>query len=88
MAVISSAKTELRKYLDEERLERKQQLDILSWWKMEQYHHPVFSRLACDEFLFLLVIDQYRSYLLPETVHSAPFKWYYAPGIGFLAKEL
>ena len=51
---ILSAKYELRKYLDEERLERKQELDVLSRWKIEQFHYPGLSRLTCDVLTILV----------------------------------
>ncbi|XP_040361763.1 zinc finger BED domain-containing protein RICESLEEPER 2-like [Rosa chinensis] len=80
----SSIKTELSKYLDEARLERKQELDVLSWWKMEQIRYPILFHLARDvltipistvasESAFSIggrVLDQYRSSLLPDTVQA------------------
>ena len=51
---ILSTKSELRKNLDEEKLERKQELDILSRWKIEQFHYPVISRLTCDALTILV----------------------------------
>ncbi|XP_040374613.1 zinc finger BED domain-containing protein RICESLEEPER 2-like [Rosa chinensis] len=80
----SSMKTELSKYLDEVRLERKQELDVLSWWKMEQIRYPILFHLARDvltipistiasESAFSIggrVLDQYRSSLLPDTVQA------------------
>nr|XP_028944496.1 zinc finger BED domain-containing protein DAYSLEEPER-like [Malus domestica] len=77
-------KTELNLYLEEKRLDRKQELDILSWWKLEQFRYPVLSRMASDvltipistvasESAFSIsgrVLDQYRSSLLPETVQA------------------
>ncbi|KAM5562149.1 zinc finger BED domain-containing protein DAYSLEEPER-like [Rosa sericea] len=80
----SSMKTELSKYLDEERLERKQELDVLSWWKMEHIRYPILFHLARDvltipistvasESTFSIggrVLDQYRSSLLPDTVQA------------------
>ncbi|KAM5583930.1 zinc finger BED domain-containing protein DAYSLEEPER-like [Rosa sericea] len=80
----SSIKTELSKYLDEARLERKQELDVLSWWKMEQIRYPILFHLARDVFTILIsivasesafsiggrVLDQYCSSLLPDTVQA------------------
>ncbi|KAL6141558.1 hypothetical protein ACLB2K_059846 [Fragaria x ananassa] len=81
----SSVKSELQKYLDEERLDRKtKEFDVLSWWKMEQLRYPVLGHLACDvltipistvasESAFSIagrVLDQNRSSLLPETVQA------------------
>ncbi|XP_048445568.1 zinc finger BED domain-containing protein DAYSLEEPER-like isoform X4 [Pyrus x bretschneideri] len=80
----SVEKTELHLYLEEKRLDRKQELDILSWWKLEQFRYPVLSCMAFDvltipistvasESVFSIsgrVLDQYRSSLLPETVQA------------------
>ncbi|XP_050155656.1 zinc finger BED domain-containing protein DAYSLEEPER-like [Malus sylvestris] len=80
----SNEKTKLHLYLEENRLDRKQELDILSWWKLEQFRYPVLSRMASDvltipistvasESAFSIngrVLDQYRSSLLHETVQA------------------
>ncbi|CAL2270633.1 unnamed protein product [Prunus armeniaca] len=80
----TSRKNELHKYLDEETLDRKQDIDVLSWWQMEHFHYPILSNLACDvltihistvasESAFSIrgrVLDQYRSSLLPEIVQA------------------
>ncbi|CAL8176331.1 unnamed protein product [Prunus armeniaca] len=80
----SCKKNELHKYLDEERLDRKQDIDVLSWWQMEHFHYPILSHLARDvltipistvasESAFSIggrVLDQYRSSLLPQTVQA------------------
>ncbi|XP_050369284.1 zinc finger BED domain-containing protein DAYSLEEPER-like [Argentina anserina] len=80
----SSMKTELDKYLDDERLDRRMELDVLSWWRMEQFRYPILFRLASDVLTILVstvasesafsiagrVLDQYRSLLLPETVQA------------------
>ncbi|ONI01535.1 hypothetical protein PRUPE_6G144800 [Prunus persica] len=42
----SCKKNELHKYLDEERLDRKQDIDVLSWWQMEHFHYPILSHIA------------------------------------------
>ncbi|XP_070660473.1 zinc finger BED domain-containing protein DAYSLEEPER-like [Malus domestica] len=95
----SVEKTELHLYLEGKRLDRKQELDILSWWKLEQFCYPVLSRMASNvltisistvalESAFSIsgrVLDQYRSSLLPETVQSLT---HYVLEIGFLAKKL
>ncbi|CAB4304268.1 unnamed protein product [Prunus armeniaca] len=44
----SSRKKELYKYLDEEMLDRKQDIDVLSLWQMEHLHYPILSHLAQD----------------------------------------
>ncbi|CAL8993402.1 unnamed protein product [Prunus brigantina] len=80
----TSRKNELHKYLDEERLDRKQDIDVLFWWQMEHFHYPILSNLARDvltipistvasESAFSVggrVLDQYRSSLLPEIVQA------------------
>ncbi|XP_070672440.1 zinc finger BED domain-containing protein DAYSLEEPER-like [Malus domestica] len=80
----SNEKTKLHLYLEEKRLDRKQELDILSWWKLEQFRYPVLSRMVSDVLTILIstvasgsafsisgrVLDQYRSSLLPETVQA------------------
>ncbi|CAN6583364.1 unnamed protein product [Malus baccata var. baccata] len=52
----SNEKTELHLYLEEKRLDRKQELDILSWWKLEQFRYPVLSRMASDVLTILISI--------------------------------
>ncbi|XP_062028903.1 zinc finger BED domain-containing protein RICESLEEPER 2-like [Rosa rugosa] len=80
----SSMNNEFHKYLDEERLERKKELDVLSWWKMEQFRYPILFHMACDVLTIHIstvasesafstagrVLDQYRSSLLPDTVQA------------------
>ncbi|KAL6226396.1 hypothetical protein ACLB2K_000358 [Fragaria x ananassa] len=81
----SSVKSELQKYIDKERFDRKKkEFDVLSWWKMEQLRYPILGQLARDvltipistiasESAFSIagrVLDQNRSSLLPETVQA------------------
>ncbi|TXG72906.1 hypothetical protein EZV62_001485 [Acer yangbiense] len=79
-----SMKTEIHKYFDDERLDRKKELDVLTWWKGQQTRYPILSHLACDvltipistvasESAFSIggrVLDQYRSSLSPDTVQA------------------
>ncbi|KAK1583952.1 hypothetical protein Q3G72_028543 [Acer saccharum] len=79
-----SIKTEIHKYFDDERLDRKKELDVLTWWKGQQMHYPILSHLARDvltipistvasESAFSIrgrVLDQYRSSLSPDTVQA------------------
>ena len=74
----------MHKYFDEDKLGRKHDLDILSWWKVEQFRYHIISTMARDvlfipisivayEFAFSIggrVLDQYRSSLLLETVQA------------------
>ncbi|KAB2602866.1 hypothetical protein D8674_003871 [Pyrus ussuriensis x Pyrus communis] len=80
----SVEKGELQKYLDDKRLDRRQDIDVLSWWQMERFHYPILSQLARDvltipistvasESAFSIggkVLDQYRTSLLPDTVQA------------------
>ncbi|KAL6141193.1 hypothetical protein ACLB2K_059483 [Fragaria x ananassa] len=80
----SSLRSELSKYLDEARLDRSMELDILAWWKMEQHRYPIIFHMARDvltisistvasESAFSIggrVLDQYQSSLLPDTVQA------------------
>ena len=76
--------SELQLYFNEKRLDRKKDLDILTFWKGEQFRHPILSRLACDVMAISIstvasesafstggrVLNKYRSSLLPETVQA------------------
>ncbi|KAL6138112.1 hypothetical protein ACLB2K_063398 [Fragaria x ananassa] len=78
----SSLRSELSKYLDEARLDRSMESDILAWWKMEQHRYPIFFHMARDvltipistiayESAFSIggrVLDQYQSSLLSDIV--------------------
>ncbi|KAL6129224.1 hypothetical protein ACLB2K_072577 [Fragaria x ananassa] len=78
----SSLRSELSKYLDEARLDRSMELDIFTWWKMEQHRYPIIFHMARDVLTIPIstiasesalsiggrVLDQYRSLLLPDTV--------------------
>ncbi|XP_070662382.1 zinc finger BED domain-containing protein DAYSLEEPER-like [Malus domestica] len=80
----SVEKGELQKYLDDKRLDRRQDIDVLSWWQMERFHYPILSQLARDVLTILIstvasesafsirgkVLDQYRTLLLPDTVQA------------------
>ncbi|TXG53317.1 hypothetical protein EZV62_022486 [Acer yangbiense] len=79
-----SMKTEIHKYFDDERLDRKKELDVLTWWKGQQTRYPILSHLARDvltipistvasESAFSIrgrVLDQYCSSLSPDTVQA------------------
>ncbi|KAL9677426.1 hypothetical protein QQ045_005655 [Rhodiola kirilowii] len=83
-ATSSSVRNELQSYLDEQRLDRKLELDVLSWWKKEEFRYPILSRLAGDMLMIPVstvasestfstagrILDQYRSSLLLETVQA------------------
>ncbi|CAM8937385.1 unnamed protein product [Rhodiola kirilowii] len=83
-ATSASVRNELQSYLDEQRLDRKLELDVLSWWKKEEFRYPILSRLAGDMLMIPdstvasesafstagRILDQYRRSLLPETVQA------------------
>ncbi|KAI5339622.1 hypothetical protein L3X38_018894 [Prunus dulcis] len=80
----SSRKKELYKYLDEERLDRKQDIYVLSWWQIEHFHYSILSHLAQDVLTIPISIvasesafsiggrvqDQYLNSLLPIIVQA------------------
>ncbi|WOL05164.1 hypothetical protein Cni_G13890 [Canna indica] len=45
---MASRKSELEKYLDETRIDRKTELDILSYWKINGQRYPTVARMARD----------------------------------------
>ncbi|KAH9768720.1 putative AC transposase [Citrus sinensis] len=77
-------KSELELYLDEPRIDRKIDLDILSFWKGNGFRYPNLSSMARDilsihistvasESAFSVggrVLDRFRSVLKPETVQA------------------
>ena len=70
--------------MDDKRLDRRQDIDVLSWWQMERFHYPILSQLARDvltipistvasESAFSIggkVLDQCRTSLLLDTVQA------------------
>ncbi|CAN6722759.1 unnamed protein product [Malus baccata var. baccata] len=93
----SVEKGELQKYLDDKRLDRRHDIDVLSWWQMERFHYPILSQLARDvltipistvasESAFSIrgkVLDQYRTSLLPDTVQAllCTRDWLFGKGV-------
>jgi len=83
-STIESQKSELDLYLDEPRLARTVDLDILSFWKSNQFPYPALASIACDilavpvstvasEATFSVggrVLDSFRSSLKPKTVEA------------------
>ncbi|KAL5715186.1 hypothetical protein ACHQM5_017046 [Ranunculus cassubicifolius] len=77
-------KTQLEMYLEEPRRKIHEPLDVLDYWKSNQFRYPELARMARDilsipistvasEAAFSVggrVIDQFRSALLPENVES------------------
>ena len=75
---------QLDKYLEEPRVDRNSNIEILKFWKAEQYRYPQVAAMARDvlslpistvasEFAFSIggrVLDQYRSSLKPSTVEA------------------
>lgn len=80
----SAQKSELELYLDEPRLDRKIRLDILAYWKSNQFRYPILAQLARDilsvpistvasESSFSVggrVLDQYRIFFNPFMVEA------------------
>ncbi|VVA41507.1 Hypothetical predicted protein, partial [Prunus dulcis] len=80
----SAQKTQLQLYLDEPKIDRKTKLNVLDFWKVNQFRYPELSILARDllsipistvasESAFSVggrVLDQYRSALKPENVEA------------------
>ncbi|KAK9926077.1 hypothetical protein M0R45_023329 [Rubus argutus] len=82
--VFSAQKTQLQLYLDEPKLSRTTLMNVLDFWKANQFRYPELSIMARDvlsipistvasESAFSVggrVLDQYRSALKPETVEA------------------
>ena len=83
-STIEYQKSELDLYLDEPRMARNADLDILSFWKSNQFRYPALASIACDilavpvstvasEATFSVggrVLDSFRSSLKPKTVEA------------------
>lgn len=81
---ITSKKTELDKYLGEEREPMDTNFDILLWWKIQQCRYPILSKMARDiltipvstvasESAFSTggrVLDSFRTSLTPRMVEA------------------
>ncbi|KAB2608159.1 zinc finger BED domain-containing protein RICESLEEPER 2-like [Pyrus ussuriensis x Pyrus communis] len=87
----SNEKTELHLYLEEKRLDRKQELDILSMWKLEQFRYPVLSRMASDVLTIPISTipseSAFSSNGRPETVQALLCTRDWLFGKGALEKE-
>jgi len=80
----SVAKSELELYLEENKLPRVENYDVLGYWKQNESRLPVLSQMARDILAIPLstvasestfsvggrVLDAYRSSLRPETVEA------------------
>ena len=91
--------TELDQYLKEQLTPRKEEIDILYWWKVKSEIYPVLSRIARDvlaipastvpsESAFSTggrVVSDYRSSLTPTTVEALIClqDWFKAAGMHF-----
>ncbi|XP_057794858.1 zinc finger BED domain-containing protein RICESLEEPER 3-like [Salvia miltiorrhiza] len=81
---LSEQKSQLELYMQEARLDAKSNLDVLGFWKGNQYKHPQVAHMARDilsipittvasEAVFSVggrVLDQYRSSLKASTVEA------------------
>ncbi|KAI5312551.1 hypothetical protein L3X38_041724 [Prunus dulcis] len=88
-SITSSQKSQLQLYLDEPKVDRKINLNVLAFWKANQFQYPELSILARDvlsipistvtsEASFSVggrVIDQYHSTLKPENVEAEYLSW-------------
>ena len=77
-------KTQLELYLDEPRVDRNAKLDILAFWKGNEFQYPKLAAMACDilsipistipsESTFSVggqVVDQFRSALKPDLLEA------------------
>ncbi|XP_050229246.1 zinc finger BED domain-containing protein RICESLEEPER 2-like [Mercurialis annua] len=77
-------KSQLEQYLDEKKVERTANIDVLAFWKANQFYYPELSHMPRDvlsipitivasESSFSIggqVLDQYRSSLKPQTVEA------------------
>ena len=82
--VEDSGKSELDMYLEESRLDRKSELDVLEYWKKLQHKYPVLSVMVRDIFSIPIttvasessfsvggrILTRYRSSLLPENFEA------------------
>ncbi|XP_038982211.1 zinc finger BED domain-containing protein DAYSLEEPER-like [Phoenix dactylifera] len=82
--VTTAQKSQLELYLDEPRVDRMSNLDILDFWKTKQSHYPQLSLMARDiltipistvasESAFSIggrVLDKYRSALKPDIAEA------------------
>ena len=87
-------KTQLELYLDEPRVDRNAKLDILAFWKGNEFQYPEVAAMARDVLSILVstvalestfsvggrVIDQFRSALKPDVVKALVCSrdWLYA----------
>lgn len=84
VSVLSAKKTQLELYLEEPKVDRKSNLDVLDFWKGNQFRYPELAAMAPDilsipittvasEAAFsagACVINKFRTSLLPENAES------------------
>ena len=80
----AAQKTELELYLDELRMNRTVNIDVLTFQKLNECRHPILASMACDILVVVVstvasetsfnvggrVLDYYRSSLRPDTVEE------------------
>ena len=80
----AAQKTELELYLDEPRMNKAVNVDVLKFWKSNECRYPILASMACDilaipvstvasEASFSVggrMLDCYRSSLRPDTVEA------------------
>lgn len=78
------SKSELETYLEEKKLPRVENMDVLNYWSTNQFRFPILSQMARDVLTIPLstvasessfsvggrVLDAFRSSLKPQTVEA------------------
>ncbi|XP_061373411.1 zinc finger BED domain-containing protein RICESLEEPER 2-like [Gastrolobium bilobum] len=82
--VIVPQKSQLELYLEDQRFDRKAELNVLKYWEANQFRYPEIAAMARDIFAIPIssvasesafsvggrVLDQYRSALKPDTMEA------------------
>ena len=83
-SVAALHRSELDRYLNEPRLARSMELDVLSFWKSNQFRYLVLASMACDILTVLVstiaseaslsvggrILDPFRNSLKPNIVEA------------------
>jgi hypothetical protein len=70
----------MKLYLDKPRLDKKVKINVLTYWKGNQFHYPELTSMTCDILSIIIftlaskstfsVINQFRSALILDIVES------------------